>query len=314
MAAMGIECLRVDMSSAHAPKAAKTLAAFCRERKIDVIHAQYPVENVIALLARRRCPGLRVVYTGHLTVDGGAKWRLVNRLFTPGNHAVIAVCNAGRDALIGNGVCPERITVISNGVEPEPDPVRDYSARATLGVGDDEFMISCFARCSPEKGVLFLIDAMARLKALTDRPFRCVICGDGELFDEAGVKIAELGLGERVLMAGYRTDGADILRASDIYVNSSSSEAMSFALLEAMNAALPLVVTDLPGNRELALDDAFPCGLLAAYGDTEGYAQAVLRLMTDSALYDEYAANAPARIRRDFDIDKLAEKVLETYQ
>ena len=57
MAAMGIECLRVDMSSAHAPKAAKTLAAFCRERKIDVIHAQYPVENVIALLARRRCPG-----------------------------------------------------------------------------------------------------------------------------------------------------------------------------------------------------------------------------------------------------------------
>ena len=115
-------------------------------------------------------------------------------------------------------------------------------------------------------------------------------------------------------MAGYRTDGADILRASDIYVNSSSSEAMSFALLEAMNAALPLVVTDLPGNRELALDDAFPCGLLAAYGDTEGYAQAVLRLMTDSALYDEYAANAPARIRRDFDIEKLAEKVLETYQ
>src|SRR5699024_12208414 len=118
----------------------------------------------------------------------------------------------------------------------------------------------------------------------TDRPFRCVVCGDGELFDEAGAKIAELGLGERVLMAGYRTDGADILRASDIYVNSSSSGAMSFALLEALNAALPLVVTDLPGNRELALDDAFPCGLLAAYGATEGYAQAVLRLMTDSAL------------------------------
>ena len=45
-----------------------------------------------------------------------------------------------------------------------------------------------------------------------------------------------------------------------------------------------------------------------------GRQQAVLRLMTDSALYDEYAANAPARIRRDFDIEKLAEKVLETYQ
>ena len=314
MAAMGIECLRVDMSSAHAPKAAKTLAAFCRERKIDVIHAQYPVENVIALLARRRCPGLRVVYTGHLTVDGGAKWRLVNRLFTPGNHAVIAVCNAGRDALIGNGVCPERITVISNGVEPEPEPVRDYSARAALGIGDDEFMISCFARCSPEKGVLFLIDAMARLKALTDRPFRCVICGDGEQFGAVKQKAAELGLGDIVVQTGYRNDADRILRASDLYLNTSScNEAMSFAVLEAMNAALPLVVTDVGGNRDLAETNTV-CGRVVQYGDTEGFARAIFELMEDDVKRAELSAAAGRKIDEEFDLNKLAWDVFRAYQ
>ena len=86
------------------------------------------------------------------------------------------------------------------------------------------------------------------------------------------------------------------------------------ALLEAMNAGLPLVVTDLPGNRELALDADYPCGLTAGYGDAEGFAAAVERMMAGPELYARCSANALARIRRDFDIEKLAAKTLETYR
>ena len=311
---MGVESLRFDISAAHALAGAKTLAAFCREHEIDVIHAQYPAENIVALLSKRYYPRPNVVYTGHLIIDGGAKWRIINRIFTPKNKAVIAVCSAGRGALINNGVCPERIVVISNGVEPAEEPKRDNSARAGLGVGSGDFMISCFARCSSEKGVLFLAESMARLRSLTDRPFKCVICGDGEQYEELGERIADLGLEDCVIRAGYRSDGAEILAASDLYVNSSKSEAMSFALLEAMNAALPLVVTDLDGNRELACDDLLPCGLTAPYGDADAFAAAVNRLMSDRELYETYSKNALARIKRDFDIEKLADKVLKCYK
>ena len=314
MEAMGVEGLRFDISAPRALKSAKELAAFCREHEIDVIHAQYPAENIVALLSKRHYPRPNVVYTGHLTVDGGAKWRIINRIFTPKDKAVIAVCGSGRDALIRNGVCPERVTVIPNGVEPNEGPRRDLSARASLGVGEDEFMISCFARYSPEKGLGFLADAAAKLRSLTDRPFKCVICGDGELFGEVKAQISRLGLEGCVVQAGYRTDTAEILRASDLYVNSSSSEAMSFALLEAMNEAVPLVVTELEGSCELALDEDLPCGLAAPYGDADAFAAAMLRLLEDGELRRRYSENALARVKRDYDIEKLAQKVLETYK
>ena len=68
MAAMGIPSLRLDMDRSGALKSAGKLADYCAAHGIEVIHAQYPRENIIALLARRRYKSVRVVYTNHLTI------------------------------------------------------------------------------------------------------------------------------------------------------------------------------------------------------------------------------------------------------
>ena len=65
---------------------AKQLAAYCREHEIEVIHAQYPRENIIALLSLRHYAAPKVVYTNHLTIRSGLKWRVLNRIFTPRDH------------------------------------------------------------------------------------------------------------------------------------------------------------------------------------------------------------------------------------
>ena len=150
----------------HGPlrSAAKQLAAYCRERGIEVIHAQYPRENIVALLSLKHYSAPRVVYTNHLTIRSGLRWRILNRMFTPKDHRIIAVC---RDIMIQNGVCPERIEVIYNGVEPWADRSRDLSARKSLGVGGNDFMLTIFARYAPEKGLDFLLDSLAQLRRLT---------------------------------------------------------------------------------------------------------------------------------------------------
>lgn len=89
-------------------------------------------------------------------------------------------------------------------MEPEKAPVRDLSVRPELGVGEGEFMLTILARYAPEKGLFFLLDALAELKKLTDKPFRCVICGDGEQFDEVNQKAQALGLGETVIQTGFQ--------------------------------------------------------------------------------------------------------------
>ena len=124
----------------------------------------------------------------------------------------------------------------------------------------------------------------------------------------------EAGLEQEVRLLGYRTDAPDILASSQLYLCSSScNEALSFAILESMNAGLPSVVTDVGGNRDLA-ENRIVCGRVLDYGDEEGFADAILELMCNEALRKELADAAREKVARYFDLNKLALDVSNTYR
>ncbi len=313
----GVPSLQVEMSWRSMFSAAKKLAEYCRHNGIDVIHAQYPRENIIALISKRFYDKPRVVLTNHLTLRlsgaSGFIWRMLNRHFTPKNHRIIAVCNEGRDIMIDNGVKPERIAVIFNGIEPADKPVRSEAIRKELALSDDCFIMAILARFAPEKGLSFLLDSLVELKKNTDRPFACLICGDGELFGEIKSKISEFHLENECRLLGFRKDTRDILLGSDIYLCSSScNEAMSFAILEAMNAGLPLVVTDVGGNRDLA-ETGIQCGFVSQYGDINAFNSNIKRFLGNPSLRDKYSALAVEKIVKYFDLNKLADDVFAAY-
>ncbi len=313
LAAAGVPSLRLPLEWKNAPGAARRLADHCRENGIEVIHAQCPRENIIALLAKKRLPGLRVVYTEHFTRRCGAAWRMLYRHFTPKNHRVIAVCQESRDVLIANGCRPEKIQVIYNGIEPRAEKLRSDKLRRELGLSEDVFLISCLARFDPEKGLDLLVEALARLKTMTDRPWCCCVAGDGPLMEDIRSRTAAAGLQGELRLLGYRTDAEELLASSDLYVCSSRcNEALSFAILEAMNAGLPLVVTDVGGNRDLA-ETGIVCGTVVPVEDAEAFAAAVKALMDDPALREKYSAAALRKIAERFDLNKLALDVFETY-
>ena len=314
LTAAGVEGLQLSLEWRDAGKAAKTLADHCRKHDIQVIHCQGPRENVIALLAKRRLPGLRVVYTSHFTTPCGSAWRLLNRLFTPKDDCVIAVCNEARDVLIANGCCEERIRVIYNGVEPAPArPVSDR-LRTELGLTADCFLMVILARYDPEKGLDFLVDALRELKSKAARPFCCAVAGDGPLMEDVRARAADAGLTQELRLLGYRTDAPELLAGSQLYLCSSAcNEALSFAILEAMNAGLPCVVTDVGGNRDLA-ELGGVCGRVVPYGDAAGFAEAILELMNDEPLRLALSDAARDKIARRFDLNKLALEVSETYE
>lgn len=318
MKAAGVPCLKLDMGKKNLFGAAKQLAEYCRNNEIELIHAQYPRENLIALLSKRHYDKPKVVMTSHLTLRlsglSGLVWKRINKHFSPKNHRIISVCGEGRDILIENGVLPERISVIFNGIEPATAIEKNYTVPRELGLADDCFIMTILARYAPEKGLDFLLEVLQSVKRRSDRPFCCLICGDGELFGEIGEKIAAMGLSEQCKQLGYRTDVPAILHGSDIYLcTSSHNEAMSFAILEAMNAGLPPVVTDVGGNRDLA-ETRLQCGFVHPYGDVEGFAGSVLALMKDSKLLEEYSSKALEKIQKYFDLNRLAGDVFEAYK
>lgn len=310
----GFACFRFEMSTKKALSAAKKLAGYCRENKTDVIHAQYPMENVIAILSRLFYRKVKVVYTSHLTIYQNTKWKILNRLFTPFDHRIIAVCRQGADIMISNGVKKDRIQVVYNGVEPKRERVYDRSFAREFGVNDDTFVMSIMARYAPEKGLPFLLASLAKLRRKTDKPFVCFIAGDGEEFDDFAVMSTNSGMSDCVIQLGFRRDSDRMLKASDLYLNTSSkNEAMSFAILEAMNAGVPLVVTDVGGNRDLA-ETHTVCGRVLKFGDSDGFSDAILELIENDALRAEYSANALKKVSEEFDLRKLALDVFETYK
>lgn len=311
--AKGIPTHRIEMRHMLDLKAARELADLCKKEGYEVIHAQYPRENYIALLSRRFGSGARVVFTSHLTLHQPIYWKLMNRFFTPGDHRIISVCSEGADIMKANGVCPERIEVIFNGINASVPLPRDRRVLEEFGIRDEELVVSILARFAPEKGLDFLCDAIARVRALTKVPFRVLIMGDGELFGQIRDKIAALGLENTVVLTGFRTDTAKLLAASDLYLNSSRcNEAMSFAILEALGASLPVVATDVGGNSDL-VHLGGKCGEILPFGDTEGYAKAIVRLLEDDALRAEYSRAAYAKATREFDLHRLLDAVYQTY-
>lgn len=310
--AMGVPTFQLAMGNPFDLSAAKKLARLCREEGFDVIHAQYPRENYIALLARLFGSNARVVFTAHLTLEQPFPWRLLNRVMTPHDHRVIALCREGAEVLAKNGVDQRRTTVIYNGVDAAAMPPRDRSALSEFGIGDEPVLI-ILARFAPEKGLPFLCRAIARLKEKTQLPFRVLIAGEGEQMEEIRQLIQSLGLAGTILLPGFRRDTARLLAASDIYLNSSScNEAMSLAILEAMANRLPVAATDVGGNRTLVELDR-QAGFVVPYGDVEGYSGCLQTLLEDAGLRRRLGEAAYQKTLGVFSLEHTLDRTFQTY-
>ncbi len=309
---LGIPSFQFEMKNSFDLKAAKQLAQYCRDNNIDVIHTQYPRENYIAVLSKRYFCGPKVVYTCHLTLKNPFWYRPFNRYITNRNHKIISVCNNGADLLVQNGVRREKIEVIFNGIVPEEYKNLPSTIREELGIAPDTFVITTLARYHMAKGLDFFTDAVAKLKQIAKRPFVVLYAGDGELFDDIRAQIKRLGLEKEILQLGFRADADNILRGSDIFVNSAKCyEALSFAILEALSHKLPVVATDVGGNSDILNND---CGLLVPYGDTDAMAKAICRLMDEPELYERYSENALKAIFEVFNLNKIFDDTFAVYR
>ncbi len=312
MRSRGLKTFQLDMKNPFDKKAAKALARICRENDIDVVHAQFPRENYIAIAAKKYNKKIKVIFTSHLIINQSRMWKFFNRLYTPKNHCIISVCDEGRNVMIKNGVCPEHIKVIFNGIDTARMPERDPSVLSEFGI-KDELVISILSRLSPEKGIHFLCDSVKELKNKTSVPFKLLLIGDGELTEEIKEKLKADKTDDTVILTGYRNDTDKLLAASDIYLNTSEQEAMSLAILEALANGLPVVATDVGGNHDL-VNMGGSCGFTVKYGDTEDLSNKVKLLLEDEELRRQYGEIAREKTTSIFDTKKLLDDVYETYK
>jgi len=303
---------KLDMRNALDISAAKSLAKICRQNDIDIVHTHYPRENVIANLAKHYCKGLRVVYTNHFLTESPFIWKTVNRLICRRTDSVIAVCNASKQLLIRNGYPKKKINVIYNGAK-EPDENVKSTLREEFGIDNGTFVIATLSRFSSEKRMDFAVTVASLMKKKTDKKFKFVLAGDGEQFEEVCNRVKQEGLSDTVYCIGYRTDGENILKGCDAFINCSETEALSFAIVEALSHGKPCVVSDVGGNVEI-VSETNSCGIVCRKDSPEDFANAFVSLMEDSRLYEKYSEGAKKSFEESFSLKKSLNDTFGVYE
>jgi glycosyltransferase involved in cell wall biosynthesis len=289
------------------------MARHIRRRGIEVLHAhQYSPFFYAALAKLLARQSARLIFTEH-----GRHFpdyvsflrRSVNRLLLDRlADAVNAVSSFSADSLADqDGFSRDRIEVIENGIDvdrfgsnSEPPSDLDPTRRYIVNV----------ARFHPVKDHVTLIKAfqpVARAFADVD----LLLVGDGPLRGETEQLVWTLHLEDRVRFPGNRRDVPGILRASQIYVLTSVSEAAPLTLLEAMAVGLPVVVTAVGGMPEIVRDRVD--GLLAPRQDVSAIAAALVQLLDDPAAASAMGAAGARRIRDCYTIERTVDRYYALY-
>lgn len=308
----------LEMKSPFDQEAVRALVALCRERKIEVIHTHYLRENYIALQAKRRLPGLRVIYTYHILTQNSLTQRVCNRLLSRRQDAVIANCTAGARQLAQNGIPRRCIHLIYNAVEPSLWENPASTLRAELGVGEEVFLFLYAARLVEGKGHAFLLESTARLAAQEKdggeaRPFRLVLAGDGPLRPALEEKTRTLGLADKVVFLGFRSDMSNLYHGADLTVCPSESETLSLLLLESLASGTPALATRVGGIPDI-LSPENDCGQLIASGDREALTNAMQALMQIPPELTRWRARGPKVVRQSFSVAEQSARILALYE
>jgi len=121
-----------------------------------------------------------------------------------------------------------------------------------------------------------------------------------------------MGLASHVHVLGTRDDVPKLLKAADVFVFPSRTEGLPNALLEAMAAGCAIVATDVPGCHDLVTHNE--TGLLVPYGDTSALADAVLRILGDTALAVRLGRDAAGVVERDWHVERTWRDYASVYE
>lgn len=292
-----------------------------RLREFRILHVQSPYTPLLLAVLARLLLRRRLVATLHSMIDisvlrDSALGSLRLRAFRRWVDRFTAISPALLDELHSLGIEQHLIESIPNPVDTTSiapaTPDDRLRSQHSLGLdGSDSSVIVLFVgRLVPLKQVDQLLEAFRM--AARETNLRLVVVGDGPQASQLREQTERSGLGAQVMFTGMLKDVRAALGAADIFVLPSRQEGLSVALLEAQAAGLACIVSDLPGNRTLVIDEE--SGIVFPVGDVPALAQALSRLGSDPDLRARLGSNARRSLGTEYAVDRVVERHFNVYR
>ena len=318
LTAMGVTNYVVNSPYPFNVKVWRKLRDILEKERIDIVHTHgaRALSNLIRPAAKLGIPVVHTVH-GWSFHDHLPAWkrrmRIAGERYLTGK-AFVNIAVSGSNERIGREMFGPsfRCTVINNGVDLLVYAGGGRSEiRKELGIPEDAVVISWVARFIHDKNPLPLIRAFARVTA-THPGIYLLLVGDGPARESAQRLAEELGVGERVLFPGFRSDVAEILAASDIFSLPSIKEGLPVSLIEAMAMHNAVIATDVQGCIDVVTDGRD--GLLVSLrGLEDNLAGALSELLDDPEKRNRLAAQGRVTVEERFNATVMARKIEALY-
>lgn len=175
-----------------------------------------------------------------------------------------------------------------------------------------ERLLLCVSRMAKEKNLDFLLAGLAKVKARTQTPFKCLLVGDGPERERLEKKVVEMGMQEQIMFAGSVSPQgvAGCYLAADLFVFASTSETQGMVLLEAMAGGCPVVAVRASGVYDVVKDDYN--GFKVAES-TDAWAETVATLLSDSEKLAVLSENSRV-FAENYSMEMITERMLKLYR
>lgn len=288
-----------------------TLGRYLKAREIRLVHAFSSTAEFFAGIAAR-VVGCAFVASVRGFQDGlPILPELGKRLACRLANAVVANSEAGARRAVTRRIVPSRkLRIVPNGCAPRVATRPGSDIRRALSLSPQSPVILSVGRLVWEKDYEVTVAIAARVTASHPHA-RFLIVGDGPLRVDITRSIERLGVSRSVVLLGERDDVPDLLAASDIYLNTSCSEGLSNAVMEAMAAGLPVVATAVGGTPELVREGE--TGFLLMPGDTALAVSRIEQLIADARLRHTLGDRARQRIASEYDVEAMLGRLTALY-
>lgn len=286
-----IDMRRLPVHPANA-RAWLALTTIARRLQVDVIHGHSAIGGALARAVPVRAAR---VYTPNGFPRGRGALRL-ERALGRRTDGLIAVSASEAAFADEQRLLPSaRVSVIPNGVDLER-PAPTGALRKALGIGAQVPLVGAVSRLDPQKRPLDLI-TMWREVAAVHPSAHFLLVGDGGLASRVDALASDL---PRVTRIPFVDDVAAAMEDFDVFVLLSEHEGGPYVALEAARARVPLVLSDVVGNRDVLIDGN--SGVLVPLGRPDLAAAAVLGLLADEHRRAQLVAAMERRLAELFDV------------
>ncbi|WP_307993509.1 glycosyltransferase family 1 protein [uncultured Intestinibacter sp.] len=235
---------------------------FNEHKEYQIVHChQDCLSGVVLKVAKKNGVKFTIAHSHNANQDKNLKYliklfekrkipKYADKLFACGNEAGRWMFNTDNFEVLNNAIDTDLYTYNAE---------KASKVKKEFGI-ENKFVVGHVGRFNPQKNHEFLIDVFNEIQKIKEDSVLMLV-GDGDLRQEIEKKVQDLGLSEKVIFTGIRSDVNDLMQGMDVFLFPSLYEGLGIVLIEAQAAGLKCIISDTIPKDGIITDDVLSLSL-----------------------------------------------------